>query len=427
MFTTSSSFTSLRRDIAELPIIDCHEHVSSRDKLDDVIQLLLGQYLEHDAISAVGDSAAAALLDASRSVEERWPDLEPVWRAIRHTGYGIGARRAIEALFGTDEVSLSNLTEWQARLPDFSQPEQFDAMITGSKIEASVSDNWPPLEQIVNGSYRPLPWQRLAVSLPSLHRITRRADFEPLERAFGTTVTSLDEYVGLCRELAVRWRSCGAVCMKDQSAYTRSIAYRMPAKSDAECEFNAMLENPRSAVAYDATGGVLSDYLMHAFMRIARDLDLPVQLHTGHMAGTRNDVAKANAAGLRSLLEVHRDVRFDLFHANWPYMGDLLFLAKNYPNVSIDMCWAYAIDPLYAKETLKHALLTVPATKIHGFGSDVGGDVPHLIRGYSEVARDVIAAALAELVDERVIAASEALDIASMWLYENPRGFFGLG
>ncbi|MFW6262219.1 MAG: amidohydrolase family protein, partial [Spirochaetota bacterium] len=236
----------------------------------------------------------------------------------------------------------------------------------------------------------------------------------------------LDEYVGLCRELAVRWRSCGAVCMKDQSAYTRSIAYRMPTTADAEREFNAMLEDPRSAVAYDATGGALSDYLMHAFMRIAREMDLPVQLHTGHMAGTWNDVAKANAANLRTLLEVHRDVRFDLFHANWPYAGDLLFLAKNYPNVSIDFCWAHQVDPVYSQRMLVQSVASVPYTKIHGFGSDVGGDLPHLTWAYAKLARDGIASALAELVDGGYLGPDDARELAVAWLYENPRAFFRL-
>ena len=63
----------------------------------------------------------------------------------------------------------------------------------------------------------------------------------------------------------------------------------------------------------------LDDYLFHAFMRMARDLDLPVQIHTGHMAGIRNDIVKTNAVGLTKAIELHRDVRFDLFHANWPY------------------------------------------------------------------------------------------------------------
>ena len=426
MFTTSASYTALRRDIADLPIIDCHEHVTARAKSDDIVDFLLTSYLRSDVVSAIGEQATDRLTDRSRSLDERWPEIDAVWRAVRTTGYGLGTRRALRKVFGTDELSLAGLEQWQERLPDYSRPEQFDPLVREAGIEASISDNWPPIAAIMDGSFAALPWQRLAISLPQFHRITCRSDIEPFESAAGVTVTSLDDYVELCRAIFRRWRECGAVCMKDQSAYTRSIAYAFPPRADAERVFNAILADPRRSVAYDPDGGPLSDYLMHEFMRIAAEMELPVQLHTGHMAGIRNDVAKANAAGLRSLVEIHRRVRFDLFHANWPYPGDLLFLAKNYPNVSIDMCWAYAIEPMYGKETLKRSVATVPATKLHGFGSDVGGDAPHLIWAYAEVARDVIAAALAELVDERVVTAESALELASMWLYENPKRCFAL-
>ncbi|TVR55144.1 MAG: hypothetical protein EA426_15695 [Spirochaetaceae bacterium] len=426
MFTSSPTFPSLRKEIAELTIIDCHEHVTGRFKTGDIVTFLLGSYLEHDAISAVGEKTVDRVCDTSIGLADRFPDFERIWKTIRFAGYGIGTRRALAHVFGSDEPTLANLTEWQKRLPDFSESTRFDAMVVDSRIETSISDNWPAIPEIAAGAYRPLPWQRIAISVPQFHRITRRADIEPFEDAIGSTVTSLDEYIELCGEIFLRWKNCGAVCLKDQSAYTRSIAYRMPARDEAERLFNAILDDPRRAIEYDPAGSALSDYLMHAFMRFARKLDLPVQLHTGHMAGMRNDLVKTNAAGLRSLLEIHRDVRFDIFHANWPYLGDLLFLGKNYDNVALDMCWAYAIDPMYGKETLKRALLTIPANKVHGFGSDVGGDVPHLIYGYSEVARDVIAAALSELIDEKVISAADAFELAVMWLYDNPKRFFRL-
>jgi len=49
------------------------------------------------------------------------------------------------------------------------------------------------------------------------------------------------------------------------------------------------------------------------------------------MAGIRNDIAKTNAVHLTPVLELHRDVRFDLFHGNWPYMGEYLYLARTTP------------------------------------------------------------------------------------------------
>ena len=128
-------------------------------------------------------------------------------------------------------------------------------------------------------------------------------------------------------------------------------------------------------------------------MRIARDMDLPVQIHTGHMGGARNDIVKANAAGLTSMLGMHREVRFDLFHANWPYDGEALYLAKNYPNVTIDFCWTNIVDPIYSQRMFMQALSSVPHGKIHGYGPDFGGFAEHFW-AHASIARDNIAIAL---------------------------------
>ena len=136
---------------------------------------------------------------------------------------------------------------------------------------------------------------------------------------------------------------------KDQSAYNRSLEYGNPNRAKAEEVFNWFMSDPRRVANYPDQSKPLDDFLFHQFLRMARDMDLPVQIHTGHMAGIRNDIAKTNAVGLTSVLELHRDVRFDLFHANWPYSGEILFLAKNYPTVAIDFCWANIIDPVYSR------------------------------------------------------------------------------
>ena len=160
-------------------------------------------------------------------------------------------------------------------------------------------------------------------------------------------------------------------------------------------------------------------------MRFARELDFPVQIHTGHMAGSFNRVAKANVRLFVPVLELHRDVKFDLFHGNWPYTGDLLFVAKNYPNVALNLTWLYLIDPLYAQRLLERAVMTVPHSKIHGFGGD-HLDMPERALAHLKLAKHVIAAALANLVEIGWLAEEQARSIAGQWLFDNPNRFFAL-
>jgi predicted TIM-barrel fold metal-dependent hydrolase len=161
-------------------------------------------------------------------------------------------------------------------------------------------------------------------------------------------------------------------------------------------------------------------------MRMARDLELPVQIHTGHMAGIRNEIVKTNAAGLTRVIELHRDVEFDLFHANWPYGGELLFLGKNFPNVSLDFCWANIIDPVYCHNLFKQVLSAVPHGKVHGYGSDFGGSSDRAW-AHAQIARDNIAIALSDMVELDYLGLDEAKEVARSWLFGNANEFFSLG
>ena len=144
------------------------------------------------------------------------------------------------------------------------------------------------------------------------------------------------------------------------------------------------------------------------------------------MAGIRNDIVKTNAVHLTNVLEHFRKVKFDLFHGNWPYMGELLFLCKNYPNVFIDLCWVHIIDPYYSQQMLCRALTSVPHSKIHGFGGDYG-DIPEYAVAHLEIAKDTIASALTDMVKSDWISISDAKRISADWLFNNPNEFFRLG
>jgi predicted TIM-barrel fold metal-dependent hydrolase len=194
------------------------------------------------------------------------------------------------------------------------------------------------------------------------------------------------------------------------------------------------MEDPLRTASYPDGVRPLDDYLFHAFLRMARDLDLPVQLHTGHLAGLYGDIRQANAAVLANLLMLHRDVRFDLFHANWPYSGELLFLAKAYPNVSIDFCWTNIIDPIYSQDIFRQALSSVPHSKIHGYGSDFGGFGYPPGGGYvdrawahAQIARENVAIALSEMVEIEYLSLNDAQEVAEAWLFSNANEFYRLG
>jgi hypothetical protein len=105
-------------------------------------------------------------------------------------------------------------------------------------------------------------------------------------------------------------------------------------------------------------------------------------------------------------------------------MDEYLFLGKNYPNVTLDLCWVQTIDPLYSIELMKRAVMTVPMNKLMAFGGD-DSTIEHII-GYLCIARDNIATALSELMDSGYLSLADAKEIAEHWLYRNPKELYRL-
>ena len=423
----SKHYQELREFCEATPLLDCHDHsLECGSKTADPIMAVINGYFISDIWSVSDDASIAKIRDEDLPLEQRWAILEKPWKLARYTGYGLVVRRALKEFYNEDDLSLDALVRIQARLQTFSDPKAFEAVLEKANIPVRLVDVVPDVKSVLDGSLVLPPRCRLVTRGTHYHDIRSHDQVQQLVAPLGRTVTTLDEYVDACREIFEGFKRYGAIAMKDQSAYTRPINPGNPTHAEAEKVFNWFMEDPRRSAAYPDGTRPLDDYLFHAFMRMARDMDLPYQIHTGHMAGVRNDIVKTNAIGLTKMFELHRDVRFDLFHVNWPYSGEILYLAKNYPNVAIDFCWTHMIDPVYCQNLLKQALASVPHGKIHGYGSDLASYMDHAW-AEAQLARDNIAIALSDMVDIDYINLDEAREIAYAWQFGNANEFFRLG
>lgn len=428
MKSNARCYPALREYIETLPIIDCHDHSQvCGPKPTDVVKAIFDWYVKSDLHSASSDSEVALIYDETLPLENRWPVLEQAWARTCFTGYGEVVRRVLREFYGESAVTLESLQRVQNHLIDFSDEETFESVLKKARIVVRLEDAWVNVKKFLAGELKLPPRTRQVISLPGYHGITSYEQVQANASTLNRTITCLDEYVDTCREVFSRMKAAGAVAFKDQSAYSRAIVYANSTRAQAEEAFNWMMDDPRRSLSYPDGNRPLSNYLFHQFMRMARDLDLPVQIHTGHMAGIRNEITKTNAVHLTNLLDLHRETRFDIFHANWPYGGELLFLGKNYPNVALDFCWTHMIDPLYSQNLLRQAIFTVPHGKIHGYGSDLAGDTVTSAWAHADLARDNIAIALADLVEMEYLALDDAKEIAFAWLFANPNRFFKLG
>lgn len=424
-------FSDLYREIEKLPVIDCHEHiVGPREEVGkkEPIASLIQGYVQSDLISAgISQKELDILNDDNIDTEKKWDIFEKFWNKIQFTAYGRVTRTIMEDIYGEKEISLESLMRIKDKLIRPTR-ETYDSLLDRANIKLMLSDvlgDLDSLKRFIEGKFFDYNRIKFLFSLPQFHNNVRSFDFvQRVGSLLDRHITSLEDYLESVFELIKRAKEKGVVGIKDQSAYTRTLDYDLVPRYEAEKLFNRILSDPRNSLGWPESKP-LNDYLFHQFMSFAKELDLPVQIHTGHMAGIRNRIEKTNAVLLTNILELYQDVKFDLFHGNWPYIGEILFLGKNYPNVYIDLCWVNIIDPIYSEELYSRAVLTVPHIKINGFGGDYF-DVPEYIVCHLKIARENMTRALVRLIKMNWIDEDSAVKIARNWLFENPRRLFNL-
>jgi len=424
-------FRELFSKIEELPVIDCHEHilgpkreVTRREPIASLIQ----GYVQSDLLSAGITQKELDILNNNEiETEEKWELFEKFWKKIEFTAYARVTRLIMKDIYGEEEISLQSILRVRDKII-LPTEENYNSLFEKANIEIILSDvlwDFQILKKFIDGRLDYYKKIRFLFPLPQFHNDVRSFDFvQSVGALLDRHIVSLEDYLEVIYELLKRAKERGLAGIKDQSAYTRTLDYEMVPMCEAEKLFNRILSDPRNSLGWPEAKP-LNDFLFHQFMNFARELKLPVQIHTGHMAGIRNRIEKTNAVLLTNVFELYQDLKFDLFHGNWPYIGEMLFLTKNYPNVYMDLCWVNIIDPIYSEELYSRAILTTPHTKINGFGGDYF-DVPEYIVSHLKICRENITRALVRLIKMGWIDEGSALEIAKDWLFNNPKSLFNL-
>jgi predicted TIM-barrel fold metal-dependent hydrolase len=123
------------------------------------------------------------------------------------------------------------------------------------------------------------------------------------------------------------------------------------------------------------------------------------------------------SGNLCSLLAKYLDARFVLMHIAYPYSQELLALAKHYPNVYVDLCWAWSIDPYSASDFVRRYIHAAPANKLFIFGGDTFWPMGAVAYAYQ--ARQWLTRALEAEVQERLLTEVQAIGLAQRFLREN--------
>jgi len=427
MKSKAKCYEEMRAYVETVPLIDCHDHSEiQRPRYDDPIAVIVNDYTAIDLESVTSAQEVQVLRDGSKSIEERWPVLEKAWKRCCHTGLAQVTQRVLKRFYDVEELTLETLKQMQPKLLNLEDEKVFESIITEANIAAQLENVDLDFGQVLDGTAKLRPRTRLVPWLRNYKQITNYQQVQDIAAKLGEVVTFLDEYLDVCWRIFEAFKKFGAVALKDYCAYFRPLEFGNPTRAQAEEVFNLFMQDPRRIIGWPDENKPLDDFLFHEFMRMARDLDLPVQIHTGYFGNGRNDLSKGNVTGMTSIFELHSDVRFSLLHGNWPWPGEAFFLAKNFSNVVVDFSWANALSCIATQQMIKDALGCVPHGKIHGYGSDYLGQAD-CVWASASLARDNMAMALADLVEIEYLSLADAKQVAYDLFFANPNEFYRLG
>lgn len=436
-------YKRLRKEIDTIPVVDSHEHMFMPEadylalphdfaeflfmyNLDDLITAGMRPPSGPEFSSSFGGTF---LLDGrALDIDEKWAHIAPWWEQAKHTGYGRAVRLSIRRLFGVDELDSTTYRTISDKLKALAQPGVYQKIlreICGFEISLNDVDTMvlPGMfERLDRGLFR------FAARFRQFTYCYFPGGLDALEQSFDRSIRSLDHLVETIDAQFDRWNEDGRVALKLADAYMRDICYDDVPRDEAERVFMRLFtlrRHPRypESLSY-AEARPLENYILHRILERAEARNLPLIVHTGLQAYTGDDPSHSKASHLAGLFRKFPRLRFHLLHSNYPWMGEAAALAKQFPNVTLDLTWVHIIVPAGARAGLADMLDAVPVNKIHGFGGDCMS--PVTIPGALEIARENITMVLAGKIESGTMTEKEAVAVAWKLLNENVRAIFGL-
>lgn len=436
MGSGSQTYAKLRKTVHSTRLVDTHEHlVQEKERLGskpDLFETILAHYVSSDLVSSgMSMDDLVDVCSPELPLKDRWNLLEPFWEKIQNTGYACALKIALRDLYGIDEMTSRTCMKLAEAMEERNKPGLY-SWVLGEKagIERIILDTstTTPIEEVDRAMFSPV------MRFSDFIMARSRPELEALEARCGRSIHSLNDLVSALR--AEFDRVCRKIVgVKIGLAYMRTLRFDKVTFQEAEEVFNNIhrqevfdritIGKRRGTIPAGLSlreGKPLQDFMAHKVIQLAGERGLPIQIHTGLQEGNENMITNSNPTLLVNLFREYRETKFDVFHGAYPYTGELAALAKNFPNVYVDMCWLHIISPSKARLALSEWLDTVPSNKILGFGGDyrfVEG-----VYGHSVIARENISRVLAEKVDEGIINEDQAVNIAERLLRHNAEELF---
>jgi predicted TIM-barrel fold metal-dependent hydrolase len=409
----------LLEEMRSLRTVDCHSHTCLRRDYAqaDLSLFSLMSYFDRE-VGALTGQGCGQLFAECASDGERWEALRGVLDRTRNVSYWRHNLVVYRELFdlADDELNDGNWSAVNECIKQRTKQAGWYEHVTNEvcQLETQIR-NVPWFEDWEPEYFTAI--LRMESALDLCNAKTR----EGLAQRTGRSIVDLGSLKGALIALTQDYVSRGARGIKLAHAYTRTLYSEDVPESRAAAAFERALKgqelSPEEVRAFQ-------DHLIFFLARLAGEMDLVFQIHTG-VQGTWGYVPDSNPLHLLPLIHAHKDTRFDLFHAGYPYSRELGMLAKHCPNVWLNMCWMYVITMEGSRQSLAEWIDLVPGHRLLGFGSDVGW--PEFIWGHLVMARSCLADVLAHKVKRDFLSEEAALDLVRKMLRENAIELYRLG
>lgn len=434
--------TDLGREIRSIALVDTHEHLLPEDQWagdnaklieqmkeegepgwgdasPDILQDLFLNYASSDLeVAGATKEALQRLFDPEAGdIECRFAGIREAWEATQYTGYGEAVRLIASEVYGLDSITPDGLEAAQRKLEELRQPGQRLRLLSevAGLDHVQIDDFCWACEPDESGPdffLHDISWWHFADGDLQAEEILQETGIE---------VSTLEDLREAMAAIFQRYAAC-AIAVKAQHAYTRTLRWEERSDDEAAPALAAVLAGGE---VDEATRLVLGDWCWARGVELAIEHNLPFKVHTGHHAGTGEmPIDWVRAGNLCALLARYPDARFVLMHTAYPYSDELVSIAKHYPNVWVDLCWAWSIDPYSSADFVRRFLHAVPSNKLFAFGGDIFW--PTSAVAYSIQARRGLQRALEAEIAAGDLTGQDAITIARRLMRGNQYACFDI-
>jgi len=412
----SSLENSLIEAFEKFEVVDAHEHLPpEKVRLEQKVDVftLFSHYTRVDFFaSGMPREYWEKIHDPSIPLEKRWEMFAPFLKYIKYGSYARPAFIVAKEIYGFDDINEKTYKALSERIAAENKPGIYHKILRekcGIRVALTQANRTDyDLDLLI-----PLmPLDNYAV-------IQSKKDIESRAVAFGEKVKTLDDYLEVVRKGLEKWKSEGVIGIKMSSK-----PYGKLNRSQAIALFDELMQNERKKLPWPGTQehmNPLYTFLMDEILKMAAELNLVVAVHTG-MWG---DFRFLDPQHMIPVIMRHPETRFDLYHLGVPYVREAIIIGKNFSNVWLNLCWLHIISPKIACQALDELIDLVPINKVIAFGGDYRIPVEK-VYGHLKMARENIAKVLARRIKEKLMSENEAIEIAKMWFYQNPKELYRL-